>query len=649
MRIAFLIIKDYRQSHSITNGPIGLAYLSSAAKARFEDVEVCIEVDPDKILAYRPDIVGVTSFTETYSQSIEAARYLKRQRPELPIWLGGAHINALPQTLAEDFDIGVVGEGEESFVELLELWRAGRATPDELQHVKGICYWENGEVQVTAPRDPVQELDRIVAPDRSIMKAYWPPLQREIQWPQPIYTSRGCPFKCVFCIFSMDDSKVRYHSVERVVLEIEDILRHHPEQEQISINDDLFALSKKRLHALTQGIRAAGLHKKVGFVCMAKASVFSDEMAKLMRDMNVTMVTFGFESGVDRLLKYLKGPRNHVSENTRAIDISARHGIRHGGYFIVGAPDESYAELQQNYWYIRHNFPPMSIVGIYRLTPFPGTQFWHEAIQLGVVPEKVVDWKPFRYYDDLEREFLFSNQHYSRERFNEAYGEFMKLTGDNQLALTVEAQEKAFKCLLEPIYSAHLKRLHPQKVLELSGFIRMLAAWTAEELGLPSDVDLLHPWAWKTWASRSDTQRYDLILVNLALEQIPVKPAQVLARLEQALAPGGEMILICYNPRHSQILLSLLKGDWSMQFWGRPPFDLFHFFTPQQLQAQRSDSLKWDAPLPLEDPHAEPLPESVASALSQLGEDVLKESTQIAYVLRCVKAHRPVACASALQ
>ncbi|PKL74232.1 MAG: hypothetical protein CVV27_21550, partial [Candidatus Melainabacteria bacterium HGW-Melainabacteria-1] len=310
--------------HSLSSGPIGLAFLAGAAKHRFPDCHVQIEVDPDQVISSRPDIIGVSAYTEDYSQSIEAARYLRRKLPGIPVWLGGPHINALPLTITRDFDLGVVGEGEETFVDLLELYAQNQLDPDHLQHVTGIVYWDGEQRKVTAPREVIQDLDRIIRPDRSVMKTYWPPTQSVIKWPQPIYTSRGCPFKCVFCIFSIDTQKVRYHSVERVVLEIEDILRHHPEQQHITIHDDLFALSKKRLAELTAGIRAAGLHKKVSFICMAKASIFSDDMARLMRDMNVSIVTFGLESGVDRILKYLKGERNKVEDNVKAIDICAR-------------------------------------------------------------------------------------------------------------------------------------------------------------------------------------------------------------------------------------------------------------------------------------------------------------------------------------
>lgn len=583
MRITFLILKDYRHAHNQVSGPIGLAYLSAAAKARFPDAHVQIEVDADQVIASKPDLIGISAYTETYSQSIEAARYLKRHLPEVPLWLGGPHINALPGTLDRDFQLGVVGEGEETFVDLLELFRQDQLQPEQLSQVPGIVYWEEGQRKITPPRDPVQDLDRLVMPDRSIMTAYWPPLQRRIQWPQPIYTSRGCPFKCVFCIFSMETQKVRYHSVERVVLEIEDILRHYPDQEHITIHDDLFALSKKRLRELVQGIRAAGLHKKVSFICMAKASVFSDEMASLMRDMNVSIVTFGLESGVERTLHYLKGPRNKVEENVRAIDICARHGIRMGGYFIIGTPHETYAELQQAYWFIRGNFPPLSMAGIYRLTPFPGTKFWQESIERGLVSNDLEDWRPFNYLDQDKRDYLFYNEHYSLEDFKTAYSQFMRITDRNHLAASTERQELGLKHEVEPVYRDILTRLKPAKVLEFSGFTRMQASWVVEEEGLQTEVELLRPWEWQQELETEPAADCDLLICNLALEQVPHPPQLVLKALKRRLKPGGRLLLICYNPRHSSLLKQLLGGRWNSDFWGSHPFDIFSFLTQKQL------------------------------------------------------------------
>jgi radical SAM superfamily enzyme YgiQ (UPF0313 family) len=590
MRVTFLILKDYRHIHNMTSGPIGLAYLSSAAKVRFPDIHIQIEVDPDRVIESKPDIIGISAYTESYSQSIDAARYLQKNMPGTPIWLGGPHVNALPLTLDRNFDLGVVGEGEVTFVELLELYEQGRMQHEYMQHVKGLVYWHEGKRHLTPPRETFEDIDQLPPPDRSIMQTYWPPTKQMIKWAQPIYTSRGCPFKCVFCIFSMESAKVRYHSVDRVVEEIKEILRHNPEQEHVTIHDDLFALSKKRLRELTAGIRAAGLHKKVSFVCMAKASVFSDEMAQLMREMNVSIVTFGLESGVERILHYLKGPRNKVSENVNAIDICARHGIRMGGYFIIGTPTETYEELQQAYWFIRDHFPPMSMAGVYRLTPFPGTKFWQEAIEMGVVSNDMEDWKPFNYLDADKRDFLFFNQHYDYDAFQEAYAQFSKITYKNHLAFSTERQELAYKKLLDPLYEDMLLDLRPTQVLEISGLTRMSSAWVAEELQLDLQVDTVRPWALD--ALEELPSDYDLVICALALETSEW-PAEKLTRvLESKVKPGGRLLFIVYNPGHESLLNHILSGSWNSNYWGSRPFDLVRMLNVKSL----SQWLKFSQP-----------------------------------------------------
>lgn len=572
MRVTFLILKDYRHIHNMTSGPIGLAYLSSAAKIRFPDIHIQIEVDVDRVIESNPDIIGISAYTESYSQSIDAARYFQKKVPGIPIWLGGPHVNALPLTLDRNFDLGVVGEGEVTFVELLELYLQGRLQHDYLKDVKGVVYWHNKERYLTPPRETFENIDELPLPDRSIMQTYWPPTKQMIKWAQPIYTSRGCPFKCVFCIFSMETVKVRYHSVDRVVEEIKEILRHNPDQEHVTIHDDLFALSKKRLRELTVGIRAAGLHKKVSFVCMAKASVFSDEMAVLMREMNVSIVTFGLESGVERILHYLKGPRNKVSDNVSAIDICARHGIRMGGYFIIGTPTETYEELQQAYWFIREHFPPMSMAGVYRLTPFPGTKFWQEAIEMGVVSNDMEDWKAFNYLDADKRDFLFFNQHYDYDAFQEAYAQFSKITYKNHLAFSTERQELAYKKLLDPFYSDLLLDLRPERVLEISGLTRMCSGWVAEDLQLNIQVDTVRPWALDQLADLPPD--YDLVICTLALETSEWPAEKLTQELESMVKPGGRLLFIVYNPTHESLLNHILSGSWNSDFWGSRPFDL---------------------------------------------------------------------------
>ncbi len=634
MRVTFLILKDYRHIHNMTSGPIGLAYLSAAAKARFPDIHVQIEVDPDRVIESKPDIVGISAYTESYSQSIDAASYLRKQLPGVPMWLGGPHINALPSTLDRHFDLGVVGEGEFTFVELLELFAEDRLHHDDLQHVKGIVYWHDGERKITPPRETFMDIDQLPLPDRSVMQTYWPPTQQMIKWAQPIYTSRGCPFKCVFCIFSMESQKVRYHSVERVVEEIQEILRHNPDQEHITIHDDLFALSKKRLRELVAGIQAAGLHKRVSFVCMAKASVFSDEMAQLMREMNVSIVTFGLESGVERILHYLKGPRNTVAENINAIDICARHGIRMGGYFIIGTPTETYQELQEAYWFIRDHFPPMSMAGVYRLTPFPGTKFWQEAIEMGVVSNDMEDWKPFNYLDADKRDFLFFNEHYTYDQFQTAYTQFSKITHKNNLGFTTERQELAYKTLLEPVYADTLLDLRPQKVLEVSGLTRMSAAWVAEDYQLEVEVTTVRPWELEPLADRAAS--YDLVICTLALETSPWPAERLIQALEAQVKPGGRILFIVYNPSHESILHHMLAGTWNSNLWGSRPFDVIRMLRLDQLYSalQHCQAEQVKSILGAEE-HQSVLSAEVKDLLSQVAgsRDVLAESRHVAYTV----------------
>ncbi len=632
MRVTFLILKDYRHAHNMASGPIGLAYLSAAAKARYPDIHVQIEVDPDQVIASNPDIIGISAYTETYSQSIDAARYLRKRYPDKPIWLGGPHINALPTTLDHNFNLGVVGEGEITFVKLLELFEQNKLDAEHLKDVKGIVYWHEGKRHVTAPRETVQDLDSLPIPDRSVLQAYWPPTQQVLKWPQPIYTSRGCPFKCVFCIFSMETQKVRYHSVERVVEEIKDIIKHNPEQKHISINDDLFALSKKRLRELVKGIRDAGLHKKVAFVCMAKASVFSDEMAELMRQMNVAIVTFGLESGVERTLHYLKGPRNKVSENVNAIDICARHGIRMGGYFIIGTPHETYAELQQSYWFIREHFPPMSMAGIYRLTPFPGTKFWQEAIEMGIVSNDLEDWKPFNYLDQDKRDFLFFNSHYSLEDFKTAYAHFAKILDKNHLTLSIEQQEMGMTRHIEPLYADLITRFQPETVLEVSGFTRLDSQEVATDLKIDLTRDLVRPW--RVAEDLNLQKQYDLVICNLALETSKTDPETLVKTLEKRVAPGGHLFFVLYNPSHESVVHQSLSGRWNSDFWGTQPFDPTAFVPVNQLK-KWLDTHHIEAvnPIRLETQKSVLRPE-VLDLLSQIpGANRLAELKHIAYTV----------------
>ena len=327
--------------------------------------------------SYKPDLVAISSVSARYSYAIEYARVAKEHK--LPVVVGGIHISLMPHTLTDDMDVGCIGEGGETFRELLEHFlEYGEFRPERLGGIQGIVYRQDGALVQTHLRPTFKTLDEMPHPKRSIVGYHRS---------SHMLTSRGCPFKCVFCSVTRYWREVNYASVEYVVEEIAELIAHGVKV--IKFYDDLFTVHKKRLKLISEMIISCGFHKKAKFACWARASTLSPEVVDILKNMNMVAVEMGLESGCDRTLKFLKGGGS-VEENLKAIMMLKKAGIQPKAYFIFGAPDETMEEIMETYEIIRKN--PLGTVTIGTLIPFPGTPIWDYAKKRGIVSDDM-DWR----------------------------------------------------------------------------------------------------------------------------------------------------------------------------------------------------------------------------------------------------------------
>lgn len=365
---------------------LGLLYLVSSLREAFgpnyleiKVVDRNIEKNLDE---FRPDILGISAVTQNFSI---AKRYAKVGKSfGTNVIVGGVHISAIPSSLTEDMDVGVIGEGEETIVELVELYeREGSLeNKSELSRTNGIVYRNDETIEITSPRLPIEPLDRIPFPARDM----------STNPHKGILTSRGCPYNCSYCFSNTFWHKVRYHSVEYVLAEIAEIQEKH-KANHISIYDDLFASNRKRFRALVDRIKGEGIDELVAFNCNVRANEIDEEMARLLRQMNVRSVFLGIESGCQRVLEYLKGSNVTVDQSIEAVRILNKHGIRCAAGFIIGSPDETREEILTSLNVAKS----LNLDNLYPfiLTPLPGTSVWEYALERELVSEDM-DWSILR-------------------------------------------------------------------------------------------------------------------------------------------------------------------------------------------------------------------------------------------------------------
>ncbi len=396
--------------------PLWPAYLAAYAEDklgagkldyRFATTKIGREIEN-----FRPDVVAISSVTKNYGYAAEHARVAKQYG--LPVIVGGIHITTLPQTLTDDMDIGCIGEGEQTFYELIRLYlETGRFSPNGLSKIDGIVYHDNGRLVRTPARTLLKSLDELPHPKRALIgygrRGY-------------VYTARGCLYKCVFCSCTHFWGGVRYLSPHRVLEEVEELIRHGVKV--IRINDENFASNKRRLKAISDLIVNKGLHRKARFSCWCRANNVSHEVVDALKAMNIVSVKMGLESGCDRTLKYLKGGVT-VRDNRNAINMLKDAGIQVNGDFIIGAPEETLEEIMETYNLIKNSRLDFIDVGI--LTPLPGTPVWDYAVEKKIVSDNM-DWRRlnFKFQHNLDDALILSET-LTRQQLYRLFRNFQRL------------------------------------------------------------------------------------------------------------------------------------------------------------------------------------------------------------------------------
>lgn len=150
--------------------PLGICYLAAILEKNGYDVEIVdslvlnhtIKKAVDVVLQKNPDIVGITATTASINVAGKIARSLKENDKNIKIVIGGAHVSAMPeQTLSEfKFDIGVIGEGEYTLLDIVKAEEKNR----NLKNIPGIVYSTNGKIFRTLFRSPPKNLDLLPFP-----------------------------------------------------------------------------------------------------------------------------------------------------------------------------------------------------------------------------------------------------------------------------------------------------------------------------------------------------------------------------------------------------------------------------------------------------------------------------------------------------
>ena len=381
MKILFINAVDSGDPIEVLFPPLGLAYIASYLRRKFRGIEMQISYDhvESTIKTFKPDLLCISSVTQNYGLAKKYAQIGKKYC--LPVVIGGSHISGLPATLGREIDIAVLGEGEETMSEIVERISNGEGRIESCQTVPGIVYRKHGQIQFSPERSEITPLDTIPFPARDLLRI---PKRGIVH----LFSSRGCPYHCRFCASSCFWDKLRFFSADYVVDEIERVVADYAPI-TVGFYDDLFIASRRRLASIAENLSRKGYHKKLEFVLNGRANLITDEVATILKEMNVVTVNMGLESGSEKTLSFLKGESVSVETNSRAIETLYRYGINTHGTFIIGCPGETEDDIRKTESFIKKS--KLSSFEVYILTPYPGTAIWSLAEEKGLVSNDM-DW-----------------------------------------------------------------------------------------------------------------------------------------------------------------------------------------------------------------------------------------------------------------
>ncbi|MFH1420527.1 MAG: radical SAM protein [Candidatus Aenigmatarchaeota archaeon] len=395
MKILLVNVVDPRDSTAIPH--LGLSYVASYLRSKgFNDVEIKnTPVDYEKEKA---DIIGLTAVSQNYTLARNEAA--KAKAAGAIVVIGGVHITLLPETMDNNMDIGVVGEGEITFHEVVSTIEKHGLDVKYLDKIKGIAFWKNGKISRTKPRPLVDDLDTLPFPAGDLLEDKTMPT---------MVTSRGCPFKCVFCCSSKLWPRVRFHSSKYVLDEIKYLVAEGAKH--ITFTDDLFIADIKRLREIADGLKLEGMSDKLTFTMWCKASLIHDDTTEMLKEMNTELVSLGLESGDENVLNYAKQGSATVADNERAVNLLRDNGINVQATFVIGFPQDTRESIMKTFDHIKRS--RLNSFEVYMLAPLPATPIWDIAMKKGLVSEdKDFNWSSIAHraeYDMNEKIVLTDN------------------------------------------------------------------------------------------------------------------------------------------------------------------------------------------------------------------------------------------------
>ncbi len=342
-------------------------------------------LSPSEIVGRMPTSTGVVGVTCNFSTLWPLARMVAEEVcksfPKALLVLGGEHGTAVPDNVLGNsrFDVVVLGEGEETFLKVLDARRNGKS----LSTVDGVAFHDGGEIVNTGLSPRTRAIDNIPLPDWDSF-----PIEEYIAHHQtnginlgrsiPLLATRGCPYRCTFC---SNEGMWTTRYIPRDPKSIVDEMEFYVRKYNVSNFDfqDLTAAVKRRWTVeFCRELIRRNLNITWQMPSGTRAEIFDEEVAGLMARSGCRAFAFAPESGAPEILKSI-GKKVDLEKLLEAVRIAVRHGFKLSCFIVIGFPNETPDTLRMTSRLVgKLAFMGVSDVAVTKFVPYPGSELFRQ-------------------------------------------------------------------------------------------------------------------------------------------------------------------------------------------------------------------------------------------------------------------------------
>ncbi|GBF82602.1 hopanoid biosynthesis associated radical SAM protein HpnJ [Aphanothece sacrum] len=341
------------------------------APAHYQTVDDVLKIAKDY------ELVIMYTSTPTLPNDVKCAEAIKAQNPDTQIGLLGAHAAVLPtETLAENPILDFVCRNEFDYT-CQEL-----AQGKSYDQIKGLSYRDQfGNIKHTEERELIHDWDAMpsvfpVYADNLNFRNYF--IGYLLHPYVSLYTGRGCPAKCTFCLWPQTIGGHQYRAKSPDAVGQEMALAKSIWGDSVReyfFDDDTFTIDKKRVMAISEHLKKLNLT----WSCNARANLDYDTL-KTLKDNGLRLLLVGFESGNQKVLDGVKkGIKLEVAR--KFMENCTKLGIKVHGAFIIGLPNETRETIEDTIRFACEVSPHTIQVSI--ASPYPGTELYKQAQENG--------------------------------------------------------------------------------------------------------------------------------------------------------------------------------------------------------------------------------------------------------------------------